>query len=365
MAAGLAILANTRPFEGVLFGVPVAVALLAWMFGRRGPRFAIGLARIVLPICLLTALTISGMSYYFWRVTGSPFRVPYQVNMETYGLLYFPWEQLKPPPEYHHAVMRDFYLGEYNRGRYELAHSHPFEKIIITIMLFWLFFFGPLLTLPLCCLAIPSLGKSRKGISRKTQFLLVVLVMSALGLMLTIYVPFPHYAAPSTCVVFALVMQGMRHARIWRRKQQWTGRAIVLALPLVCVVLLVFRIALAVFSGSAYARTPQYEFVLTWGSPRWINIARAHAVEELSRNPGGQLAVVRYQQGHDLIFNEWVYNEADINNAKIVWAREMSPPENQNLIHYFHDRKAWLVEADENPPRISPYVPSANSNAVH
>jgi hypothetical protein len=67
------------------------------------------------------------------------------------------------------------------------------------------------------------------------------------------------------------------------------------------------------------------------------------------------LVIVRYKPGHDIIFNEWVYNEADIDNAKVVWAREMSPSENEEVLDYFKDRKAWLAEADETPPRISPY----------
>jgi hypothetical protein len=35
--------------------------------------------------------------FYFWRVTGSPFRIPYQVNIATYHLVYFPWQKLGPP----------------------------------------------------------------------------------------------------------------------------------------------------------------------------------------------------------------------------------------------------------------------------
>jgi hypothetical protein len=51
----------------------------------------------------------------------------------------------------------------------------------------------------------------------------------------------------------------------------------------------------------------------------------------------------------------WVYNRADINGAKVVWAREMDEADNRELLQYFHDRRAWLVEADENPPKLSPY----------
>ena len=77
-------------------------------------------------------------------------------------------------------------------------------------------------------------------------------------------------------------------------------------------------------------------------------------LERLKQHPGQHLVIVRYKPGHDIMFNEWVYNEADIDNAKVVWAREMSPAENQKLIRYFPDRKTWLAEPDEDPPRLSP-----------
>ena len=64
--------------------------------------------------------------------------------------------------------------------------------------------------------------------------------------------------------------------------------------------------------------------------------------------------IVRYAPDHDP-FNEWVYNEADIDAAQVVWARDMGPARNQELIHYFKDRQVFLLEADETPVRSLPY----------
>jgi hypothetical protein len=70
---------------------------------------------------------------------------------------------------------------------------------------------------------------------------------------------------------------------------------------------------------------------------------------------GRQLAIVRYGPHHDVWYHEWVYNKADIDGAKVVWARDMGPARNKELLDYFRDRHVWLVEADETPPKVVPY----------
>jgi hypothetical protein len=54
---------------------------------------------------------------------------------------------------------------------------------------------------------------------------------------------------------------------------------------------------------------------------------------------------------------EWVYNEADIDGSKVVWAREMDSVQNRKLVEYFKDRHVWLVEVgrDGSSPELKPY----------
>jgi hypothetical protein len=64
--------------------------------------------------------------------------------------------------------------------------------------------------------------------------------------------------------------------------------------------------------------------------------------------------MVRYAREHDPQ-NEWVYNRAEIDASKVIWAREMSPQQDRPFLEYFHERKVWLLEPDLSPPKLSPY----------
>ena len=81
--------------------------------------------------------------------------------------------------------------------------------------------------------------------------------------------------------------------------------------------------------------------------------------------PGKQLVIVKYGSNHYPV-DEWVYNSADINASKVIWARDMDAADNSKLIHYYHHRKVWLVEPDAIPARIVPYpIPEQTAGAAH
>jgi hypothetical protein len=55
-----------------------------------------------------------------------------------------------------------------------------------------------------------------------------------------------------------------------------------------------------------------------------------------------------------------VYNRADIDHAKVVWAREMPhAADNVDLHAYFHDRTCWILEPDVDQLKLSPCPPLA------
>ncbi len=358
MGLGFALLANTRPYESLFFGIPVAVAMLAWIVGKKGPAWQQWIPRIALPIGLVLSLTVACMAYYFWRVTGSPFRTPFQVNIETYyAVPYFPWLPLNLHHTYHHRLLENFFVHHWQTYAYYHDRQHPFEVLATKFSDLCRFFLGPVLALPLVALLVINPRQFlRKSITGKTGFFVAVCGVSFIGLALPLYF-IPHYAAPMTAAIYALILQAMRHLRLWTWRGKRAGLGMVRAIPAICVLLFILRAA----APQLHIPTPVDE-KNSWAGEQSHNLDRARALKRLKELPGDQLVIVRYNQYH-LSGNEWVYNRADIDGAKVVWARDMGDAKNAELIHYFSHRRVWLAEPDLAPPHLSPYPLPANGTS--
>ena len=77
-------------------------------------------------------------------------------------------------------------------------------------------------------------------------------------------------------------------------------------------------------------------------------------LRDLEHSQEYHVVLVRYGPKH-LPDEEWVYNLADIDAAKVVWAREMGPQADRELFAYFKGRRAWLLKADKLPRHLVPY----------
>jgi hypothetical protein len=104
------------------------------------------------------------------------------------------------------------------------------------------------------------------------------------------------------------------------------------------------------------------EWETTWIGPGYFGVERAQIEERLQHLPGNQLAIVRYSPGH-FPADEWVYNSADIDSSKVVWAADMDAAENQKLVKYYPDRQVWLVQPDAEPAKVTPYTGAAGNGS--
>lgn len=330
MGAGAAIVANSRPLEGLLFCVPVA-AMLAVRFARGGSDFRLKLARALWPAAVVLAVTAGFMGYYNWRVTGNALVFPHAVYQRLYwDFPVFVWQHAKPPLTYRNAQFTDFFVN-YNRHEYldpswgQLSWKKWQEG--------WTFFLG-------FTLSIPFLTLRWLVFDRRVRLLMLQAVWCGMGLLAVFWFE-PHYAAPLTATIFAIVTQGMRHVRQWKMGRHRIG---IFASRLI-VVLVVARIF-----------TPSAEVNAAPGlaPERGWNLTRAQIARQLQESPGKHVVLVHYGPEH-FVHHEWVYNAADIDGSKVVWAREVPGQDLKPLLDYYRERRVWVVDADAAHPRIEPY----------
>ena len=176
----------------------------------------------------------------------------------------------------------------------------------------------------------------------------MIAVAVALGLAAEIWF-FPRYVSPIPCVLYAIVVEAIRRLRAWAPGQQRSGLLLSRAAPMICT-----SIVLIVAAGRSLGLNPVTVSALELVAPPYGRQDRAALQKRLDQLPGGQLVIVRYSRHHN-VHVEWVYNDADIDAAKVVWGREMNAVSNRRLGQYFRDRRLWLLEADVTPPRISDY----------
>ena len=328
----------TRPYEGVLLCLPVAVLLLAWMLRPNQGRFRLMMSRVLVPIAAVLVLTAAFLAYYNLRVSGNALLMPQVLNQRTYVVVpLFLWQHLRSqPPVYRNQEFRNFYLG-WELSEYHSTIAVGFAKMTwIKFKKYWAFYFGPLLSIPL--IALP-----RALVDRRIRFLLIVIAIMIVGVELEVWIH-PHYIAPLTCALLAVVLQCMRHLQFWRWRGWQIGRVMVWAVVIGC-----FAVDVAWVSAMAVHVTDARLYMA--GDQQ-----RAMVERRLEQTPGNHLVIVHYMPSHP-VYREWVYNRADIEHAKVVWARDLGKKCNEKLIAEFGDRKIWLIEPDTNPNELKPFSP--------
>ncbi len=162
---------------------------------------------------------------------------------------------------------------------------------------------------------------------------------------------YSHYIAAVSCVSLLLAVTGLerfeqdRSARIRCRRGSGDGRSWIL-----CSAHFIFWYGLhlagtpAIFTATSNYNTTDY---INYGDAE----NRIAIASRLAAESGTQLVFVRYSAAHTV--REWVHNAADIDHARIVWALDLGPDEDRQLRAHYPGRKAWLLEADTQPPRLA------------
>ncbi len=333
LSVGLAILANSRPYEGLVLSVPFAAVLGVWLVTQSRRSAGDTFRRVGLPLAVVLAIVASWMLYYNYRVTGDPLTPGHLHSLRTYGTQpIFLFQDPLPAPSYRHEDLGRFFregvshqpertlagLAARIRSRMETHASWYFRSwlVVSTVAILW-----PLERNPWYQLGILSLG------------------VFAVGLGLPSW-SFAHYSAPAAGLMLLMFLLAMRHVGVWRLGRHRLGSPLVQALWILVVAILALE---------------------SWNSARsrpgtgW-EYDRANIAADLSRRGDKHLVVVRYSPAHNPHAG-WIYNAADIDAAPVVWAQDMGSQGNAQLFDYFKDRHVWLLEPDD--PQVEPIPYSA------
>lgn len=330
LGAGASLLAITRPFEGGVLCVPVAAAIAIWAWRARLRSVSQRWWRPLGAAAVLLALTFAGVMLLSYRVTGDPFLLPYQRNQQIYGWpMTLAWQKPRTV-DFRHKELREYYEWELGDHRRLTSWSGWPDQTIQKAQFVWSFFLGPALSAPLLFLPL--------ALRNPRLRLLAWAGAAVLAALLVEQTAYPHYAAPATAAFLALWLQCFRHLRAWRRPK---GLALARLLPVVLGATLLLRAA----EGPLGFHTRTTANSLSWCCSEPGILKRAEIQKRLEQTPGKHLVIVRYGPHHNF-WREWVYNAADIDGSKIVWARDMGE-ENAELLRYFSARQVWMVTVEE------------------
>lgn len=192
------------------------------------------------------------------------------------------------------------------------------------------------------------------GVLRRPPFwwIAATLALFAVGTNLFPYLLLHYWAGVAGLFILASVL-GLRRLSTLRIRGQSVGLPVAQVLTVLC-----FAEFLGWFSFHLFERPELYPLLRyeTWDS---INhegepAKRLAVQEQLGGIPGKLLVFVRYSPRH-IYQEEWVWNQADIDSARIVYARDLGQDENQKLIQYYPKRRVLVLEPDGVEATLTPY----------
>jgi hypothetical protein len=327
LGLGCAIQILTRPFESVLLAIAIAPPLIVLF--RREPRRIAAVA--ILAVSPAFALTL----FHNKAVTGSWTTLPYMLSRYQYGIpANFTFQ---PNAQPHRTLNReqqvDYQAQSDVHGYGPETLATYFVRLAGRIRFYSFFLVPPLL------LALPFFLPDLRR--RRFQWVAASVAVFALGTNIYPYF-YPQYIAAITCLLILMAVLALR------RLNGDAARILILF----CVFRFAFWYGVHLFGNDTlFGALESYE---SWDFVNFGDVEGRRAFDHrLAESPGRQLVFVRLGPRH--LLREWIHNDAEIDNARVVWALDLGPDEDAKLLAYYPNRTAWLVEPDAVPPRLEPW----------
>ncbi len=329
LGVGLAILANSRPFEGLLVSIPALVAVVLLLADSHVPMQR-RLIHVGLPFAIVGAFSIGSMAVYNRAVTGHASLFPYVAYArENDPVPVFVWQQ--PPKQTYsnprREAFRDWTLDYWRKQAGAAAGAHAAEGRLLAALKFLV----PLsISLPL------FIGLFFFSRASPWRYAAGAIVLVASGVVASTWGQ-PHYIAPIVAPFVAMYFMTLEH--FWSRP---LGNVILVRTVVVCVVAIWVLPPLAAIA----AHLPGFRndaLVANWST------ARAKLIDSLAASGTRHVLIVRYPSGYSM-HNEWVYNGATIDSQPVVWAHDLGPSTVPAVQGYYPTRRILMLDPTDDPP---------------
>jgi hypothetical protein len=326
-AISLAILLHTRPYESAFFTLP----LLGWILlhGFRHKRHR-DLVKTGLIAVITLAAALSALGLYNAKVTGNAFSFPYVLHDQQY--LRDPvvlWASGYPEVTYRHQEMERTYEMFSKRVLRVAWQTENILQFGVATLGKWLLLWKYLGGVALTVLAIAGIRTTHPAI-------LVACVSFIVGLS-TITYALPYYAVGGYTLFAVLAVRGLDRLIGQGSPTSQSGQSKLSAPFFLALVATLLLTPVATFT----------HFVQSTGSPPSVLVRDQSTIAERIRNtPGKHLVVIHYPEA--AFPEEWVFNEANIDDSKVVWARSMGELRDNRLKAYFNNRQIWDVHFEED-----------------
>jgi hypothetical protein len=214
-----------------------------------------------------------------------------------------------------------------------------------------LFLFSPLLAI-LLYVSVPM-------VIRRSKWLLLIagtVLFTFLCMSFAVWWDQYHYMAPLTSCFVLLFVEGCRqfYSSSKKRRDRKFVAACVAALTIgsIAFLQLTYHKAFVLDKDFSPDRALLFERIPA-GQPVEIQIPKRatyfkYEFEKLiDQLPDKYIAIVSYEDGYDF-HDEIVFNKADIENAKMIWAHDLGQEKNALLLEHYNDRKVLFVRIEDS-----------------
>jgi hypothetical protein len=362
MGLGVLVLANTRPYEGLLVCIPAAAILGHWLIRSGRAPLRTKLVSWMLPFGAVLLIGGGAMAIYNRGVTGDWRRIPHDVHTNQYfhqGAFLF--NSVKEPERTTVPRVASLYI------LYQSTPENGWRLIAHTA---W----NLAIRLPAtaeCAVRVAWNRERREPLDgvRGAVFLFVLAFTIILAdqwvwfCMITLFFVvlggsivrwwYPHYAAPVVPLLLAAGAVTMRRLTM----QSKAGAPLRKIAPAAVVLIAGLFISLSALCELQPGRNADVEGTTpsrTSPSSREQFLSRSEVKRRLEQRAGSHLVFVHYDVDFSL-HREWVYNSADLNTSRVIFVHDLGGVKNSELIAAYRDRSIWILRVSTQRTQLELY----------